>query len=172
MRAHDELLTRELEEMEHLTMELLPELSPDRNRSRTLPSSARSSTSAIAIQNRSPDQDEISPEHSPKMKRTRSESKRRQIPAFVSQSTLNLYEPSTKKSENDIFLKSSVSLLQLNSSNLGDRRVSADSGLPSDDIEPDGGLGISFDLSFSTDVFAALANIHGISVSNSPSTTV
>ena len=170
MRAHDELLTRELEEMEHLTMELLPELSPERNRRRTLPSSARTS-SGIGIQNGSPDEDELSsPEHSPKMKRTKSESKRRQIPAFVSHSTLNLYE-APKKSDKDMFLKSSVSLLQLNSSNLGDRRVSADSGLPSDDTEPDG-LGMSFDLSFSTDVFAALANIHGISVSNSNSTTV
>jgi len=168
MRAHDELLTRELEEMENLTMELLPELSPaaDRNRSKTLPSNTRTSASTITMENRSPDRDEMSPENSPKMKRTKSESKRRQIPAFVSQSTLNLYEPEKPSNNKDVFLKSSVSLLQLNSSNLGDRRVSADSGLPSDDTEPDG-LGVSFDLSFSTDVFAALANIHGISMSNS-----
>lgn len=175
MRENDEQLTKDFHEMEALTMELLPVLSKDRNRRNTLPPSSdrtSSQTSIGAVTNgyhAGTDSDE-SPRISPKMKRPVSEYKRKPFPPlYVSQSTIDLHEGmDEKKASKDSVMKSSVSLLQLNSNN--DRRVSIDSGLASADTENDS---LNFDLSFSTDVFAALANIHGISMTNnSTSTTV
>ena len=172
MRANDEQLTKDFHEMEELTMELIPVLSRDRNRRNTLPSGRPSQTSIGTANNGyyhgSSESDE-SPRVSPKMKRPVSEYKKKPFPPlYVSQSTTNLHESSDDKASKDAILKSSVSLLQLHSSN--DRRISIDSGLASADTEIDS---LNFDLSFSTDVFAALANIHGISMTNkSTSTTV
>ena len=171
MRANDEQLTKDFHEMEELTMELIPVLSRDRNRRNTLPSGRPSQTSIGTAGNgyhTSSESDE-SPRVSPKMKRPVSEYKKKPFPPlYVSQSTTNLHESTDDKASKDAILKSSVSLLQLHRSN--DRRVSIDSGLASADTEIDS---LNFDLSFSTDVFAALANIHGISMTNnSTSTTV
>lgn len=172
MRANDEQLTKDFHDMEVLTTELLPELSRDRSRSNTLPPGGRTSQTSIGNGSngyQAAESDE-SPRISPKMKRPVSEYKKKPFPPlYVSQSTINLHESSNVKPPRDSVLKSSVSLLQLNSSK-SDRSVSIDSGLASADTEFET---LNFDLSFSTDVFAALANIHGISMTNnSTSTTV
>ena len=169
MKANDEQLTKDFHEMEELTMELLPMLSKDRNRRNTLPPGGRSSQTNIGNANNASESDE-SPRISPKMKRPVSEYKKKPFPPlYVSQSTINLHETKNEKASSDSVMKSSVSLLQLNSSK-ADRSVSIDSGLASADTEFEN---LNFDLSFSTDVFAALANIHGISMTNnSTSTTV
>ena len=169
MKANDEQLTKDFHEMEELTMELIPVLSKDRNRRNTLPSGSPSRAS-IGAGNAYPTgaESDESPRVSPKMKRPVSEYKRRLPSQYISQSTTNLHENPDEKASKDAILKSSVSLLQLNSSK--DRTISIDSGLASADTEVDS---LNFDLSFSTDVFAALANIHGISMTNnSTSTTV
>ena len=170
MKANDEQLTRDFHEMEELTMELIPVLSTDRNRRNTLPG-GRPSRTSIGTGNGYPagTESDESPRVSPKMKRPVSEYKKRPFPSmYISQSTTNLTKDPDEKASKDATLKSSVSLLQLNSSK--DRTVSIDSGLASADTEVDS---LNFDLSFSTDVFAALANIHGISMTNnSTSTTV
>lgn len=173
MKANDEQLSRDFHEMEMLTIELLPELTKDRRRSCTLPSGNRTSQTSIGTVsngNHAVAESDESPRISPKMKRPISEYKKRPFPPlYVSQSTINIHESSTdNKSSRDSVLKSSVSLSQLNSNN--DRSSSIDSGLASADTEFDS---LNFDLSFSTDVFTALANIHGISMTNkSTSTTV
>jgi len=169
MKANDEQLSRDFHEMEMLTMELLPELTKDRRRSCTLPTSSRISQTSIGSGNgnNAVTESDESPRISPKMRRPISEYKKRPFPPlYVSQSTIDIHESSTDdKSSKDSILKSSVSLSQLNND-----RSSIDSGLASADTEFDN---LNFDLSFSTDVFAALANIHGISMTNnSTSTTV
>lgn len=174
MKENDEQLTKDFHEMEALTMDLLPALSRDRTRRNTLPpgSGQISLTNIVSVTNgyhASGESDE-SPRVSPKMKRPVSEYKKKPFPPlYVSQSTTNLHVGmDDDKVTKDSVMKSSVSLLQLNSKK--DRSVSIDSGLASADTEVDG---LNFDLSFSTDVFAALANIHGISMTNnSTSTTV
>ena len=150
-------------------MELLPELSKDRSRSNTLPPGSRlsrTSNGSISSGYQMIAETDESPRVSPKPKRPMSEYKRKPFPPlYVSQSTIDLYESTSEKPPKDSIIKSSVSLLQLNSNDRG----SIDSGLASADTEVDG---LNFDLSFSTDVFAALA-IHGISMTNnSTSTTV
>lgn len=173
MKQNDEQLTKDFHEMEALTMQLQPILSRDRTRRNTLPpSSGRTSETSIGAgingYHAGTESDE-SPRVSPKMRRPVSEYKKKPFPPlYVSQSTTNLHEGMDDKASKDTVMKSSVSLLQLNSKN--DRSVSIDSGLASADTEMDH---LNFDLSFSTDVFAALANIHGISMTNnSTSTTV
>ena len=173
MKQNDEQLTKDFHEMEALTMQLQPELSRDRTRRNTLPpSNGRTSEVSIGAgingYQAGADSDE-SPRVSPKMKRPVSEYKKKPFPPlYVSQSTINLHEGMDDKAKDSV-MKSSVSLLQLNSSK-SDRSGSIDSGLASADTEVDN---LNFDLSFSTDVFAALANIHGISMTNnSTSTTV
>ena len=174
MKQNDEQLTKDFHEMEALTIQLQPEFSRDRTRRNTLPpSNRRTSQTSIGTgingYHVGTDSDE-SPRVSPKMKRPVSEYKKKPFPPlFVSQSTIDLHEGMGDKTSKDSVMKSSVSLLQLNS-NKNDRSMSIDSGLASADTEMDN---LNFDLSFSTDVFAALANIHGISMTNnSTSTTV